>query len=789
MVPRNRVVTSRNRSSCGASLPHSVGRSYSAVQRASLTDSLHLERHGFSSSLVLQNQPFRNEEQFVSASVTDAPIPPRRRTKRAKSAVSSQYRPQSLHSHFVKDRGVDTTYLNSGERYDKVFGDENVDSLSSTSQAVDSNSAVDSDSAMESDLTDVNLFNINDAAVVSKKCVLSTKSQNSSMQSNAEDTPRKLDSPDFIHRNFWSMDYNKQLAAGCDLKPNNSKLSTSQTYENNLLRPNNNTNEVNINKHPLHSSNLLLPMQQRSDQATTKNFSGNSSVSLSITAIQELCAQVIEWIREVGDVYLSTHTHDSGDENEADRLLKEHREFVESEMKEKAGKVAYLKEVAAHMLEHDNSHRDGIRQWLEAVDKRFREFTDSIDTYKKQLELTLGIQNVQPRDNINSNCHKDKMQHREINEEKRKSARKREFIMAELLQTERAYVKDLEECVNYYLKDMKNTPADELPAGIVGQHPVIFGNIEEIYQFHKCTFLQELEKYESLPEDVGHNFVTWAEKFSMYVTYCKNKTESTKVLMAHAGSYFDKVQSKYELNGSIQSYLIKPVQRITKYQLLLKDLMACCDEGKGEIKDGLDVMLSVPKKANDAVHLSMLEGVQDDLLAWGEVLLQDRFTLWDPKHIIKKGRERQIFLFEDCIVFAKEATEGGKTKYTYKTRLLIAEIGVTEHIEGDQCKFALWTGAVPTMSDTKIILKVYIYILFVSKVLSIAKPGLRSSSRSHASSDRNSRELDSISNTSLDELSFERRGSQNSIGTAVSSDSSSGGNAGNNPNRSSQISN
>ena len=32
---------------------------------------------------------------------------------------------------------------------------------------------------------------------------------------------------------------------------------------------------------------------------------------------------------------------------------------------------------------------------------------------------------------------------KELNEEKRKSARKREFIMAELLQTERAYVRDL----------------------------------------------------------------------------------------------------------------------------------------------------------------------------------------------------------------------------------------------------------------------------------------------------------------------------------------------------------
>ena len=48
------------------------------------------------------------------------------------------------------------------------------------------------------------------------------------------------------------------------------------------------------------------------------------------------------------------------------------------------------------------------------------------------------------------------------------------------------------------------------------------------------------------------------------------------------------------------------------------------------------------------------------------------------------------------------------------------------------------------------------------------------------------RELDSISNTSLDELSFERRGSQNSVGTAASSDSSSGS-ASNQTNRSSQV--
>lgn len=41
---------------------------------------------------------------------------------------------------------------------------------------------------------------------------------------------------------------------------------------------------------------------------------------------------------------------------------------------------------------------------------------------------------------------------------------------------------------------------------------------------------------------------------------------------------------------------------------VFQELLACCEEGKGEIKEGLDVMLSVPKRANDAMHVSMLEG-------------------------------------------------------------------------------------------------------------------------------------------------------------------------------------
>ena len=50
-------------------------------------------------------------------------------------------------------------------------------------------------------------------------------------------------------------------------------------------------------------------------------------------------------------------------------------------------------------------------------------------------------------------------------------------------------------------------------------------------------------------------------------------------------AFFEAVQKRYNIEHPISAYLIKPVQRITKYQLLLKELQGCCDEeGKGELK-------------------------------------------------------------------------------------------------------------------------------------------------------------------------------------------------------------
>lgn len=79
--------------------------------------------------------------------------------------------------------------------------------------------------------------------------------------------------------------------------------------------------------------------------------------------------------------------------------------------------------------------------------------------------------------------------------------------MAELLQTEKAYVRDLQECLEVrrsvsfsflpvtitllphlcvwqtYLREM-TSGEEEIPPGIANKEQIIFGNMQEIYDFH-----------------------------------------------------------------------------------------------------------------------------------------------------------------------------------------------------------------------------------------------------------------------------------------------------------------
>ncbi|KAI9547012.1 hypothetical protein NQZ68_021682 [Dissostichus eleginoides] len=392
--------------------------------------------------------------------------------------------------------------------------------------------------------------------------------------------------------------------------------------------------------------------------------------------------QALDWIQETGEVYLATHTSPGECSEETQQLLNDYHHF-RLNAKQTKEKVKLLIQLADNLVEKGHAHVSELKRWVSTVDRRYRDFSLRMGKYQESLERSLGVSSEDNKDLeldiIPASLTDDpevklRDPNPEVNEEKRKSARKKEFIMAELLQTEKTYVKDLQECLENYLWEMTNG-VEEVPAAIANKEHIVFGNMQAICDFHNNIFLKELVNYEQLPEDVGHCFVTWADKFHIYVDYCKNKPDSSQLILEHAGTFFDEIQQKRGLANSISSYLIKPVQRITKYQLLLKELLSCCEEGKGEIKDGLEVMLGVPKRANDAMHLAMMEGFEENLEVQGELILQDSFQVWDPRSLIRKGRDRHLFLFEFSLVFSKEIKDSaGRTKYQYKTKLLASNM-------------------------------------------------------------------------------------------------------------------
>ena len=72
-------------------------------------------------------------------------------------------------------------------------------------------------------------------------------------------------------------------------------------------------------------------------------------------------------------------------------------------------------------------------------------------------------------------------------------------------------------------------------------------------------------------------------------------------------------------------------------------------------------------------HISV-SGFDGNIDSQGELILQDSFQVWDPKTLIRKGRDRHLFLFEMSLVFSKEVKDSnGRSKYLFKSKLFVSD--------------------------------------------------------------------------------------------------------------------
>ncbi|XP_067853904.1 pleckstrin homology domain-containing family G member 4B isoform X2 [Heptranchias perlo] len=261
-------------------------------------------------------------------------------------------------------------------------------------------------------------------------------------------------------------------------------------------------------------------------------------------------------------------------------------------------------------------------------------------------------------------------------------------IIDEMVTTEREYVKSLSYIIDNYYPEMERF---DVPQDLRGKRSVIFGNLEKLYNFHSQYFLKELESCVNHPLRASHCFLRHQDQFGMYALYSKNKPKSDALLASHGNTFFKYKQLQLGDKMNLASYLLKPIQRMSKYALLLKDLIKECSEAQEQELNYLRAAEEMVKfqlqHGNDLLAMDAIRDCDVNLKEQGQLVRQDEFIIWSGR----KKYQRHVFLFEDLILFSKpKRIDGGFDVYIYKHSFKTADIGLTETSGESGIRFEIW---------------------------------------------------------------------------------------------------
>lgn len=95
-----------------------------------------------------------------------------------------------------------------------------------------------------------------------------------------------------------------------------------------------------------------------------------------------------------------------------------------------------LIQLADNLVEKGHAHAAAIKQSVAEVDQRYKDFSTRMDCYKSQIEEDLGIQSDDGQKDLSIDRNSDPLLEekikgkdlKELNEEKRRSARRKEYV-------------------------------------------------------------------------------------------------------------------------------------------------------------------------------------------------------------------------------------------------------------------------------------------------------------------------------------------------------------------------
>ncbi|NXX16854.1 PKHG3 protein, partial [Podargus strigoides] len=265
-------------------------------------------------------------------------------------------------------------------------------------------------------------------------------------------------------------------------------------------------------------------------------------------------------------------------------------------------------------------------------------------------------------------------------------------VVLEIVESERTYARDLRSIVEGYLGKIIDAEEAVLRPEQVS---ALFGNIEDIYEL-SSTLLQNLESCASDPVAVAVCFVTRSQEFAIYTQYCNNYPSSVAALSECMRSkaqarFLRECQERLRHALPLGAYLLKPVQRILKYHLLLQEIAKHFEHKSGDdyevVLEAIDTMTCIAWYINDMKrkheHAIRQQEIQSLLLGWkgpdltsyGELVLEGTFRVQRVRH------ERAVFLFDKTLLITKRRGD----HYVYKSHIPCSSLMLIESTRDSLC--------------------------------------------------------------------------------------------------------
>lgn len=238
----------------------------------------------------------------------------------------------------------------------------------------------------------------------------------------------------------------------------------------------------------------------------------------------------------------------------------------------------------------------------------------------------------------------------------------------EIIETEADYVQDLQTMIDVFLNPMRKE-AIATPQEIA----TIFTNLEIIIGVNKQ--LLEAFRHDPTAVGIGKAFCSTADYLKMYAYWCSNQTASFATINALKAKKDKKFESflqycfaRPECSGlDFNAYMIKPVQRICKYPLLLRELIKETDQSNADypqLQEAFEKIENIVLVVNEKKRESELTQkiIEISTLLVGaeqyEIVTPTRRFIREGElqHYASNGKLKHgyLFLFNDLFLYTKK---------------------------------------------------------------------------------------------------------------------------------------